>query len=196
MPESFANMLRDKLQPMFYADAQNGNALDTYLGSIGDVLFQIVEDWASDTDDGKPGYSILVDASRCPDAGIPWLGQFVGAKISPTFTPAQQRAQLVALSSWKRGTVSSIQTAVESVLTGSQYVQIKERDTSPYHFQVLTYANETPDQNLVLSAINQTKPAGLAYTYVYYSGQKAFALRSGTGSALRGTPPDTLRLVI
>jgi len=194
MPESFADQLRDMLQPMFYADAQNGNSLYIYLGSLGDPLFQEVDDWASDTDDGKPGWSILVDATRCPDEGIQWLGQFVGAKISSTFTPAAQRAQLEALSGWKRGTPNSIQTAVAAVLTGGQTVIIKERDTSPYHFEVLTYASETPDQNQVIAAINATKPAGLQYTYVYFSGQKAFTLR--VGSALRGSPPDALRLVV
>jgi len=191
MPESFSDQLRDMLQPMFYND---DGSLNTYLGCLGDPLFQLVDDWASDTDDNKPGWSVLVDANRCPDDGIRWLGQFVGARISSTFTPAAQRAQLEALSGWKRGTPSSIQTAVAAVLTGSQTVVIKERDTSPYHFEVLTYSNETPDQNQVIAAINATKPAGLQYTYVDFSGQKAFQVRGG--SALRGTPPDALRLVV
>jgi hypothetical protein len=182
------------LEPMFYADAQNGNALYIYLGSIGDQLFQLVDDWASDTDNGEPGWSILVDADRCPDIAIQWLGQFVGAKISSTFTPTTQRAQFLALSSWKRGTVNSMQTAIAAVLIGSQTVVIKERDTSPYHLEVLTYANETPNQNQVIAAIVATKPVGLQYTYVYFSGQKAFQVRGG--SALRGTPPDVLRLAI
>jgi hypothetical protein len=179
---------------MFYADSLNGNALSIYLGSLGDVLFQEVDDWASDTDDGKPGWSILVDATRVPDEGIQWLGQFVGARIGSTYSAAEQRAQLEALSSWKRGTPNSVQIAVAAVLTGSQTVVIKERDTSPYHFEVLTYSNETPDQTQVIAAINATKPAGLQYTYVYFSGQKAFQVRGG--SALRGSPPDALRLVV
>ena len=176
---------------MFYND---DGSLSIYLGCLGDPLFQLVDDWASDTDDNKPGWSVLVDATRCPDDGIQWLGQFVGARISSTFSPAEQRAQLEALGSWKRGTPSSIQIAVAAVLTGSQTVIIKERDTSPYHFEVMTYSNETPDQTQVTAAINATKPAGLQYTYVYFSGQKAFQVRGG--SALRGTPPDCLRLVI
>ena len=161
---------------------------------MGDDLFQIVEDWASDTDDGKPGYSLLVDPLRVPVQLIPWLAQFVGVKIVSGATEQQQRDQLTGLGNWKRGTVAALQNAVALVLTGSQTVQIKERDTSPYHLQVLTYANETPDQNAVNAAILSQKPAGLQYTYVYFSGQKAFQVRGG--SALRGAPPDCLRLVV
>jgi len=187
---SFAQRLVDLLQPMFYND---DGSLTIYLGSMGDVLFQTVDDWASDTDDGKPGYSLLVDPTRCPVDAIPWLAQFVGATITTGLSEADQRTQLVGLGNWKRGTADSIKLALQPLLTGGQTVQIKERDTSPYHFQVLTLASETPNQTAVIATINATKPAGLQYTYVYFSGQKAFTIGS---SALRGSPPDALRLVI
>ena len=191
MPESFALRLIDLLQPMFFND---DGSLSIYLSGIGDVLFQQVDDWASDTDDGEPGYSLLIDPTRCPVEAIPWLAQFVGATITTGLSEANQRSQLTALGNWKRGTADSIKLGLQPLLTGGQTVQIKERDTSPYHFQVLTLASETADQAAVVAAINRLKPAGLQFTYVYFSGQKAFTLRSG--SALRGSPPDALRLVI
>ena len=178
------------LEPMFYDD---DGSLAIYLSSIGDELFQIVDDWASDTDDGKPGYSLLIDPLRVPEEAIPWLAQFVGSTIWEGLSEDDKRSQLVSLGNWKRGTVQSIQLAVAPLLTGSQTVQIKERDTSPYHFQVLTFSSETPNQTQVIAAINSTKPAGLQFTYVYFLGQKAFSAR---GSSLRGTPPDALRLVV
>ena len=192
MPESFTQSLFDLLQPMFYDDVDQYNALATYLSGLG-LNFEVIEEYARDTDDGKIGYSILVDATRVPDEAITWLGQFVGVQITQGLPPAQQKQQLVGLGTWKRGTVAALQAAPLPFLTGSQTVIVKERDTSPYHFEVLTYANETTDQNKVLAALLTQKPAGLIMTYVMFSGQKAFTIGS---SALRGTPPDTLRLII
>jgi len=172
------------------------NDLTTYLDSIGDSLFQIVQDWSSDTDDvpSKPGYSLLVDASRVPDVAIPWLAQFVGSDVVIGVPASVQRTQLTGLGTWKRGTVAALKAAPVPYLTGSQTVIVKERDTGPYHLEVMTYANETPNQAAALAALLSQKPAGLVMTYVVFAGQKAFQVRGG--SALRGTPADTLRLVV
>jgi len=195
MSDTFAEALIKLLQPMFYDDFHQGDALNTYLSSLGDPLFQIVQDWSSDSDDvpPKPGWSILVDATRVPDIAIPWLAQFVGTKITTGMPVDYQRTQLTGLGTWKRGTVAALQAAPVPFLTGSQTVIVKERDTSPYHFQVMTYASETPNQAAALAALVSQKPAGLVMNYVVFSGQKGFLMR---GSALRGTPPDSLRLVI
>ena len=198
-PESqptFYQQLYDLLQPMFYDDPEESNALAIYLESMSDTYFQIVQDWSSDSPDNppKPGWSILMDATRVPDSAVPWLAQFVGVAVTAGMTVAGQRAQMVGLSTWKRGTVAALEAAPVPFLTGSQTVIVKERDTSPYHFEVETYASETPNQNLVLAALLTQKPGGLVMDYVVYSGQKAFQVRGG--SALRGTPPDSLRLVI
>src|SRR6516164_1220788 len=99
---TFKQALINLLQPMFYADAQENNALTTYLSALGDQLFQLVQDWSSDTDDvpPKPGYSILVDATRVPDVAIPWLAQFVGLVISDSLPPSQQHSMLNGLGAW------------------------------------------------------------------------------------------------
>jgi hypothetical protein len=193
---TFSQALIKLLQPMFYADAANGNALSTYLSSMGDSLFQILQDWSSDTTDvpPKPGYSILVDSTRVPDVAVPWLAQFVGLVISDSLPPSQQHSMLNGLGAWKRGTVAALQAAPLPWLTGSQTVLVKERDTSAYHLQVTTYASETTNSTAVAAALQANKPAGLVLTYVLYSGQKAFQVRGG--SALRGTPPDTLRFAL
>jgi hypothetical protein len=192
MPETFTESLLKLLQPMLYDEPNQGYALTTYLSSLG-MNFEIIEDWARDSDDGKIGYSILVDATRVPDYAITWLGQFVGIQITQGLPANMQREQLIGLGNWKRGTVAALQAAPLPFLTGSQTVIVKERDTSPYHFEVLTYGSETTDQAKVLKALTSQKPAGLIMTYIVFVGQKAFAMRD---SAMRGTPPDTLRLVI
>jgi len=193
MAKTFKQSLIDLLAPMFYSDTQYSNSLDTYVGSLSDPLFQVVDDWASDGDKGEPGYSILLDVRRCPDNALPWLAQFVGAKLTVGLSAAQQREQLAGLGNWKRGTVAALQAAPLPYLTGTQYVQVKERDTSPYHLQVLVYANENTDPAKVQAALLTQKPAGLVMTFVNFAGQGAFRVR---GSTLRGSPADALRLVI
>jgi hypothetical protein len=188
MPETFKQSLVDLLEPMFYADLQNNNSLNIYLSGLSDPLFQDVEDWASDTDDGKPGYSILIDITRTPDEALPWLAQFVGAKLTVGLSPDQQRQQIIGLGNWKRGTVAALQAAPLQYLTGTQTVVVHERDTSPYHFLVYTLASETPNSAAVLAALLANKPAGLQMTYTVYSGQHAWTVR---GSTMRGA--DVLR---
>jgi hypothetical protein len=192
MPETFTQTLTGLLQPMFYDDIHQSDALAKYLGTLS-AEFEIIEQWARDSDLGQIGYSVLVDANRVPYYAIPWLAQFVGVTITQGLSVTQQRQQLLGLGNWKRGTVAALKAAPLPLLTGSQTVMVKERDTSPYHFQVMTYAVETTDSTKVLAALMTQKPAGLVMTYIVFSGQKAFAIGS---SALRGTPPDTLRLVI
>lgn len=188
MPATFKQSLYDLLQPMFYAEVQTNNSLQNYLGGLSDPLFQEVDDWASDTDDGKPGYSILIDIDRTPDKALPWLAQFVGAKLTVGLNPAQQREQIKGLGNWKRGTVAAMQAAALPYLTGTQTVVVHERDTSAYHFLVYTLTSETPDQNKVLQALLSQKPAGLQMQYVVYSGQAAFTVDRSTvrgGDVLR-----------
>lgn len=186
--DTFTEALLKLLEPMDYSGTSD---LEIYLTGLGDI-FQIVEDWASDTDEGQPGYSLLLDINRIPDEALPWLGQFVGVQVTLGLDPAIQRAQILGLGSWKRGTVESLQAAPLEFLTGSKTVIVHERDTDPYHFQVVTLGSETPDSASVLVALLRAKPAGLVMDYTVNTGQKAFLIRD---SILRpATTPDSLRL--
>jgi hypothetical protein len=138
---------RDKLQPALYADIANGGILDAYLTGLVYPL-QEVEDYAADSDDG-PGWSIVLDLSRAPDKLMPWLSQFVGvdATVPSGQTPAQIRQAITERPNWKRGTPAAIAAGIRQYLSGNKAVVFRERDTSPYHFTVMTYANETPRVN-------------------------------------------------
>ena len=189
MPASFTETLLDLLSPMRYSGAED---LDIFLGALG-LAFEQTYDWASDTDDGKPGYSLLVDADRVPDEAIPWLAQFVGVPIVTGMDPSDQRASLKGLGSWKRGTVTALEAAAAPYLTGAKTLIVKERDSSAYHFEVITLDSETPDSAVVLAALLTQKPAGLVMNYIVYAGQNAFTMRD---SILRGTVKDTLRFAL
>lgn len=191
MPKTFKQSLVELLQPMFYSDPLYGNSLDTYLGGLSDPLFQIVEDWASDGNNGEPGYSILIDITRCPDYALPWLGQFVGIRVTTGLPADKQRQQIVGLGTWKRGTVAALKAAPLPFLTGTQTVIVKERDTDPYHILVYTLTSETTSASSVLAALLAQKPAGIQMTYITYAGQHAWTVRQST---MRGI--DALRFPI
>lgn len=140
---SLTDRARNKLQPALYADVENGGILDAYLNGLVSSL-QEVEDYAADSDAG-PGWSIVLDLDRAPDKFMTWLSQFVGvdATVPLGQTPDQLRAAISDRPNWKRGTPAAISAAVKPFLTGNKTVIIRERDTSPYHFSVITYDAET-----------------------------------------------------
>lgn len=194
--DTFVESLHKLLQPMFYADAENNNSLETYTAGLGE-LFELIEFYASDTDEipPKPGYSLWIDLDRAPDIVLPWLGQFVGVTVTQGISAEDQRNQIRELGVWGRGTVRSIQAAPVPYLKGAKAVTIVERDTSAYHFKVtINRADLDPaNDGLVLRALLAAKPAGLVMNLIIYSGQKAFTIGQ---SALRGTPADAIRLAL
>lgn len=142
---SFGTDLQQLLQPMFYDDALHGNALSIFLQGLGDA-FQVVEDYASDTDEDnpKPGYSLWLDLDRVPDEVLPYLAQYVGIQVTTGLTPDQIKEQIAALGAWGRGTLTAFKTAPKYLLRGAGTVQVTERDTSPYHMLVTVTKADLP----------------------------------------------------
>jgi hypothetical protein len=182
---SVADDILAALQPMLYADAAHGNALSIYVSSMGDVLLQDIEDYASDTNDGEIGWSLLVDINRAPDIALPWLAQFVGVQLVGGLSAANQRQQIRDLGNLGRGTVAAMRGAPAPFLTGSKTVIFRERYNAaapgadaPYYLQVITYLSETPDAVSVLAALMAQKPAGIVLTYSINSGQDYTSLRT------------------
>lgn len=181
---TFTTDLLDNLAPMLYAEEETGDALATYLTALA-TPFELVEEWASDTDDAV-GWSLLVDIDRCPDIALPWLAQLVGIKTRDItgLTADQQRQQIRDLGNWKRGTIPAIRAAVLPYLTGTQTIIIRERfdgsaNDAPYNIQVITYASETSDAVKVEAAIRAQKAAGLVLSYVNSMGQDLQSVKVG-----------------
>jgi|SRR5262245_20261737 len=148
--ETVADALKRLLAPMFY---DGGTDLGVYLESIGNP-FQIVDDYASDTDAGEPGYSLWMDVNRVPGEIIPWLGQFVGVEVVRSLSIPDQKRQILTQGNWQRGTVASVRAAAQLFLTGGKSVTIKERDTSPYHFQLQVNYSELPPEDWPTTNLN------------------------------------------
>lgn len=157
------------LAPLAYDDENQNWALMTLAAAIGAML-QPINDLARDTPAG-PGWSQLLDVTRCPTNALPWLAQFVGVQLTPGLTDAQWRTQIVMEAGMARGTVATMRAAAKKYLTGSQTVGILERTSDAYNFTVVTYTSETPDSDLVLAALTAAKPAGLVMDYLTVTGQ-------------------------
>lgn len=135
--------------------------LTTYITGIAQP-FELVEEWASDTDDDI-GWSLLLDIDRAPDEALPWLAQIVGMTLDTSLSVADQRIQIHQANNWKRGTPGAIQAAPLPYLTGSKTVILRERfdGTSvdaPYYMQVATLASETPPEDFATTNLH-TNPS-------------------------------------
>ena len=147
-PNSYENML-----PAVNGthDENQDYALLYYLVGAGQ-MFDEIENIVRDSDLGM-GWSPLVDVNRCPDKGLDWFGQFVGVKLPQGLTEDQRRQRIKSTDGWKRGTPAAIKAAPVPYLTGNGTVILYERDTSAYHFQVLTYTSETPSDDWAVNNI-------------------------------------------
>jgi hypothetical protein len=187
--DSFADNLYAGMEPVAWLDGTVAWSLAHFCAALG-VMFQPAEDLARDTPDG-PGWSVVVDLARCPDAWLPWLAQFVGVTVIPGSTPAEMRARIASTDGFKRGTPAAIAGAAKATLTGNQYVAFRERDISapdpPYSLEVITLAGETPDPNATLAAILAQKPAGIVLSYRTVTGQDWQALTAKTWRQARTT---------
>lgn len=171
---SFTQDVLDSLAPMLYAESQTGNALTAYIGGLCSV-FELVEEWASDTSE-HIGWSLILDVDRCPNEALPWLAQIVGLTLPPGLIPADQRQQIKDVANWKRGTLNAIKAAPAPYLIGNKTVIVRERyngttQDAPYYIEVITYQAETPNPAAVEAAIRAQKAAGVILTYVNAIGQ-------------------------
>lgn len=167
----FAQRIYDQLEPIAWDDVNQEWALATYVGAL-DPMFQEIDDYASDGDDGEPGWSILLDLNRCPTKALPFMGQFVGVQLTPGLTDAQMRARIAAHPGFGRGTPSAIIAAAQAHLTGTGDVLMTERYTGdPYKLYVATRTSQTPNSTQTLADIMAAKPAGIILTYETIAGQ-------------------------
>lgn len=162
--ESFADSLYDAVLPLAWLDASVGYALAQFCASIG-VMFQDVDDVARDTAEG-PGWSAVVDLTRCPDAWLPWLAQFVGVTVPPGAPADEQRAWIARTDGFRRGTVDALRAATQLHLTDSRTVIFTERlEGDAYVLGVRTLTTETPDEAQTLADILAQKPGGIVLDY-------------------------------
>jgi len=182
--EDVSQRLYDELEPLSGSDPTSGWPLLAFIDAIGQ-MFQSGADLVQDGPNGEPGWSIILDINRIPDAGLPWLAQFIGLAFFQGITADQQRQQIRDHTNWARGTPASIINAVRLFLTGTQTVQLAERNPDNWSFNVTIWTAEAPADTSTTSPLvtyvnKYAKPAGLKWTL----------------SVNPGTPPATTYSVI
>lgn len=171
-----AEELYEALGPLAVGDENNGWHLLNYVAALVSPA-QEIEDLVRDTDT-YPGWSSVLDIDRVPATAIGWLGQFIGVSVPDELPTASKRLRVKETAGFQRGTPASIAGAARQYLTGGKLVRITERDTSAYHFKVVTFLAETPSSAKVLAALLEQKPAGLQMTYEVSSGQTYAELKT------------------
>jgi hypothetical protein len=163
---------------------QNVWDLLKYSSSVA-AMFDQIELYARDQDDGTPGWAILLDPDLCPTEALGYLAQFVGVDLRQGLSDAAQRERIKSTDGFKRGTPGAIVGAAKQYLTGNKTVILRERDPSidpanggAYGFTVLTYTSETPDSAAVLKALQDAKPAGLIMDYQVVPGANYVFIRT------------------
>lgn len=136
---NFAEAAYAQLAPLASVDEDNGWTLLIFFGAIGSMYNQM--DYLAHAD---IPWSPMVDIDLVPDEGLPWFGQLIGVAVDTSFDAVAQRQQIRDHVRWKRGTPKAIARSIQPYLTGSKTVDFIERDISAYHFEVITFGDETP----------------------------------------------------
>ena len=153
------------------------------LRGIG-AMFGEIELLARDDEDGNPGWSILLDVDRVPTQGLPYLAQIVGLLLPTGSSDADARAAIRWRNPWRRGTVDALVRVGKLHLSGGQQVIVHERDKGAYHFSVVTYAKESPN-DLVTSPGVDVEIAPLIHSEFQYSPTLLEALEELKPAGLR-----------
>lgn len=117
-------------------DAANGYPFLTWLEGPCSLL-QAVDTLARDQG-SDPGWSAVMDITRCPTDALAWLGQFVGVRFSSLqTTDAAMRSAVTNEQGFGRGTVSALVAAAAPYVTTTSGIVVTERyNGDPYQVLV------------------------------------------------------------
>lgn len=178
-------VLYDQLGPWARRDTESESwQLLELCESVGQLL-QPIEDLIRDTDEG-PGWSPILDLNRAPNDWLGYLAQYVGVRLRAGLDDGAQRLRIRGTGGFNRGSSSALRDAARQYLIGpdgtpeSAYVLVNERiGGNAYQLGIITKTSETPDQDLVLAALKEQKPAGIILSYAVVEGQTYLTLRIG-----------------
>lgn len=161
---STALRLYNALGSAFHAgDRELGYPLLWFCYAITRTLAE-VDRIVRDSDAGV-GWSSVLDVDQAQRKDLPFLAQFIGARVDPRLSTADQREEIRKVKGFQRGTPEAIKAAARPTLSGTRTVILTERDGSPYRFRVQTYSFETPNPTSTFAALLRAKPAGLVMVY-------------------------------
>jgi|SRR6185437_4019624 len=128
--------------PLQITDEANNYTFLTWLDGIGQQQ-QIIDNLIRDQG-ANPGWSIVLDVTRCPTYALPWLAQFVGVRFTgPVLgNDSLMRNAIVAKNGFNRGTPGSIVAAVTPFLDpATGFVNVIENYPDPYSLTVQIFGD-------------------------------------------------------
>lgn len=152
-----AEDMYESLKPIAAQDEEYGWPLLLLCEALMAPTLQPIIDYSRDTSAGV-GWSVIMDLDRMPDNVLPFAAQFVGVITNPANTATQNRDLIITRPPWKRGRPAVLLAAVQATLTGSQRIELIERDTSAYHATISVWRAQMPDEAATRAAIAANKP--------------------------------------
>ncbi len=128
-------------------------------------VYEIVRD----REDGRPGWAVLYDVEEVDAEHLPYTAQYVGARLTPEMDTAQQRNEVAAPSTWRRGQTETLKTAIRRTLTGTKYVVIKERTPEAHSLYVRVLASEASTPARTEAVAKGNKVAGLLMDFALFT---------------------------
>jgi hypothetical protein len=121
-----------------------------------------VEELVRPADIDRLAWDPLLDVDLSPDWNLPYLGQFVGVRVTPGATPAQARQQIKAEGGFQRGTPGAMIAAVKPTLGGNavRVPQGTRRRRGPHHRRH-AHSGDAERPAVTLAAAVSQKAAGL-----------------------------------
>lgn len=135
-----------------------------FIDSFGELLGEI-DDVVKDSDDGT-GWSSVFDVDRIEVEYLPYLAQFVGARLPVGLTEQAQRDYIKASPGFRRGTKAAMMAEARATLTPDADFFFIERQPNAYGLTVQTRPAETPDPTATEAALRRQKPAGIVLNFV------------------------------
>lgn len=114
----------DLLGPVVQRDsAEDGwlyRALVAGLVAGDEVMWQLVED---------PGLAVYLAPDVAPTEWLAWLATINGARLHPGMTVAQERAEIINPTGWRRGLPASLLETVAPFLVAGAHPRLRQRNS-------------------------------------------------------------------
>lgn len=153
-----------QLQPWWTDD------LAGYIDAVASMWEQIEPFIEDDPLNDIVAWQRLFDVDLAPLFALPWLAQCVGERLPVGVDEAWARNWIKLSPTWSRGTPQAIVNAIKRLLTGTAVVQFRERSRldgsyDDDYIAVITYAEQTPDEEAVREALRRNVPADIQVDY-------------------------------
>lgn len=130
--------------------------------------------------EGRATGGTMLDPDNAPAEGLPYLAQYVGAKLLPNMDEQQRRDEIKRPSTWRRGETETIELVVKRELTGTAWIRIKPRTPGPGQIYIRVLAEQCPSPDrLEQTLLDEAIPSWCVVDFEAIVGVKYVDLDAG-----------------